>query len=213
MTRSKLVGTAVVVGALALSACGADDGNAADGATTTAVGAAAEQGPGAGTVTTLADGSEGTQVIEETEPPEEVTGGTVGRAYPGDSYPPALGNIISLAITDLATSLGVDETAVAVILVEEVTWSDAGLGCPQPGMRYPQVQVDGLRIILDVNGVLYDYRSGGLQDIMLCRPVPTSKDGDPGVYEITEEGSVITVVPPSGGDEGVPTEGHHPPDK
>mgnify|MGYP001826593167 CR=1 FL=1 len=213
MTRSKLVGAAVVAGALVLSACGADDGDSTD-TTATTVDAATEQESGAGSkMTTATEESKGTEVVEETEPPEEVTGGTVGPAYPGDSYPPALSAIISLAITDLATTLGVDETAVAVILVEEVTWSDASLGCPRPGMRYPQVQVDGLRIILDVNGVQYDYRSGGLQDIVLCRPAPTSKDGDPGVYEIREDGSVITVVPPSGGDEGVPTEGHHPPDK
>ena len=211
--RSKLIGAAVVAGALALSACGSDDGDAAD-ATTTTVDAAAEQESGAGTpVTTAMEGTEGTEVVEQLEPPGEVTGGTVGGSYPADSYPPALSGIISLAIADLATTLGVDEVAVAVILVEEVTWSDASLGCPQPGMRYPQVQVDGLRIILDVKGVQYDYRSGGLQDIVLCQPVSTIKDGDPGVYEITEDGSVITVVPPSGGDEGVPTEGHNPPDK
>lgn len=152
-------------------------------------------------------------MVEGIEPPGEVAAGNVGLPYPADSYPPELSSIIGLAITDLATTLAIDEGAVAVALVEEVTWSDASLGCPQPGMRYPQVPVDGLRIILDVSGVRYDYRSGGLREIVLCRPVEQSKDGDPGVYEITEDGSVTAVVPPSGGDEGFPTEGHHPPDK
>lgn len=210
--RSKLIGAAVVAGALALSACGSDDGDAAD-ATTTTVDAAAEQESGAGTTTTAAaQETEGAVVVEQLEPPGEVTGGTVGGSYPADSYPPALSGIIGLAITDLATTLGLDEDAVAVVLVEEVVWSDASLGCPQPGMSYAQVITDGMRIILQAGDALFDYRSGGTSEPFRCVQAVISEKGSPGVYEITEDGSVIVVVPPSG--EGrLPTEGHNPPDK
>jgi len=216
MMRSKLIGVALVAAVLALSACGSDDGDAADTTTTTvdaAVESVAEQEPGAGTaVTTSTKASEGTEVVEQLEPPGEVTGGTVAGSYPADTYPPELGGIIGLAITDLASTLGIDEDAVAVVLVEDVVWSDASLGCPQPGMSYAQVLTDGMRIILQAEGALFDYRSGGTSEPFLCVQAAVSEKGSAGVYEITEDGSVVVVVPPSG--EGrLPTEGHNPPDK
>ena len=212
MKRSKLIGAAAVAAALVLSACGSDDGDATD-ATTTTVDTAIEQDVGPSTtVTNSGEGSEGTEVVEQLEPPGGVTGGTVGRSYPAYSYPPELGSIIGLAITDLATTLGLDEDAVAVVLVEEVAWSDASLGCPQPGMSYAQVITDGMRIILQAGDALFDYRSGGTSEPFRCVQAVISEKGSPGVYEITEDGSVIVVVPPSG-EGGLPTEGNNPPDE
>lgn len=215
MTKSKLIAAVVVAGALAMSSCGSDDGDATDTTTaTTTADVAAEQDSGdVTTVTTAAEGTEGTEMVEELEPPGEVTGGNVGRSYPADSYPPELGVIIGFAITDLATTLGIDGDAVAVVLVEEVAWSDASLGCPQPGMSYAQVITDGMRILLEADGSLYDYRAGGVGDPFVCRHAATSDKGSPGVYEITEDGSIVIVVPPSFDEGGLPTEGNNPPDK
>jgi hypothetical protein len=212
MTRSKLIGATVVAAALVLTACGSDDGDATE-TTTTTVETATGQESGAGTtVTTSADESEGAEVVEQLEPPGEVTGGTVGRSYPADSYPPELGGIIGMAITDLATSLGVDEGAVTVVLVEEVVWADASLGCPQPGMAYAQVITDGMRIILQAEQTLFDYRSGGATEPFRCVQAVITEKSTSGLLEIQEDGSVIIVVPPSK-DGGLPTEGNNPPDE
>lgn len=213
MTRSKLFGAAVVIAAIVLTACGSDDGDATD-TTTTTVDAAAEQESSAGstTTTTAMEEPEGTEVVEQLEPPGEVTGGTVGRSYPADAYPPELSGIIGIAITDLATSLGVDEALVTVVLVEEVAWADASLGCPQPGMSYAQVVTDGMRIILQAEDSLFDYRSGGTAEPFRCVQTVMTEKSTSGLFELQEDGSVIIVVPPSK-DGGLPTEGNNPPDE
>jgi hypothetical protein len=75
---------------------------------------------------------------------------------------------VSEAIADLAGRLGVAPAQVAVVSVEAVVWPDGGLGCPQPGMMYPQVLQDGLRIRLAVDSVVYQYHSGGRRAPFLC---------------------------------------------
>ena len=46
---------------------------------------------------------------------------------------------------DAATRAGVSVSAVKVESALGVTWPDASLGCPRPGMLYPQVLVPGWR--------------------------------------------------------------------
>ena len=75
---------------------------------------------------------------------------------------------VSEAIADLAGRLGVAPAQIEVVSVEAVVWPDGGLGCPQPGMMYPQVLQDGLRIQLAVDGVVYQYHSGGRRAPFLC---------------------------------------------
>jgi len=79
---------------------------------------------------------------------------------------------VAAAITDLATRLGVDESAVRLVSQEEVTWPDGSLGCPQPDMSYIQVLVNGSLIVLEVNGTSYEYHSGGGRGPFYC-PNPT----------------------------------------
>src|SRR5687767_10541093 len=47
------------------------------------------------------------------------------------------------AIADLAVRLGIEASAVTVVSVESVTWSDGSIGCPEPGRAYPQVITPG----------------------------------------------------------------------
>ncbi len=51
---------------------------------------------------------------------------------------------IRLAREDLARRLGLAPEAIRLVSVEAVEWSDASLGCPQPGMMYAQVITPGL---------------------------------------------------------------------
>lgn len=75
---------------------------------------------------------------------------------------------IDAARRDLAQRLGIDVAAIEVASVEEVTWPDGALGCPQPGMVYIQVLIDGLHILLRVGDQLYPYHSGRNQPPFLC---------------------------------------------
>lgn len=68
--------------------------------------------------------------------------------------------LVTQAIADLAARLGVDQSEVAVVSVEEVEWPDASLGCPDPKKSYAQVLVDGYDIVLSESGVEYHYHSG-----------------------------------------------------
>ncbi|MFS0868123.1 hypothetical protein AB3M83_12420 [Microbacterium sp. 179-B 1A2 NHS] len=54
-----------------------------------------------------------------------------------------------------------------LVSAEAVTFTDGSLGCPKPGRSYTQALVDGMRIVVRVDGVTYDYRVGG-GDPRLC---------------------------------------------
>lgn len=75
---------------------------------------------------------------------------------------------VSQAITDLAERLGVTPEQIEVVSVEAVVWPDGSLGCPQPGMLYPQVLQEGMRIRLAVADVIYQYHSGERRAPFLC---------------------------------------------
>ncbi len=89
---------------------------------------------------------------------------------PTPSVPPDLLSLpqVALAKADLARRLGTSPDQIQVVQVEMVVWPDQGLGCPQPGMAYLQVPVDGLRILLAHGGRTYAYHSGGLRPPFLC---------------------------------------------
>jgi hypothetical protein len=72
------------------------------------------------------------------------------------------------AIRDLATRLNVEMGAITLVSAEPVVWPDGGLGCPQPGMEYIQVQQDGMRIVLAAGGREYHYHSGETRGPFLC---------------------------------------------
>lgn len=101
------------------------------------------------------------------------------------SYTGPLSGLVTVAIADLVGRLGVDPGQIEVVSVESVVWPDGSLGCPQPDMSYTQVQVDGARIVLSVDGGTYTYHSGGSRDPFLCVP---SKAG-------TESGTTDQTLP------------------
>ncbi|MDQ4084408.1 MAG: hypothetical protein M3165_01185 [Actinomycetota bacterium] len=78
------------------------------------------------------------------------------------------GVVAADAVRDLARRLGVDRSEVTVVSVEEVTWRDGSLGCPRPGMMYPQVLTDGVRVVLQAQGRRYEYHAGGRRPAFLC---------------------------------------------
>jgi hypothetical protein len=78
--------------------------------------------------------------------------------------------MVSLAQEDLTNRLALQTDQIELLAVDEVTWPNAGLGCPLPGMRYRQVPQDGLQIRLRAGGRVYEYHSGANRDPFLCDP-------------------------------------------
>lgn len=219
------IGSVLVAGMLALGACasdGDDDQQVAEPSSASTDGSA----PADGSSTTQ---NEGDQPVTTDGPTTAVSGGQVVRSYPGTAYPPELTGIIDLAIDDLVRAVpGVDASAVNVVEVAEVTWSDAGLGCPEPGFSYAQVVTDGLRIVLEAGGQTYDYRSGDDAQPRRCEPGPAAAVKPSTTISIESGGSTtvttVTTVPPvdeastsivtrGRGGEDEPTEGNNPPDE
>jgi hypothetical protein len=90
---------------------------------------------------------------------------------------PAQGSV-EQAKSELAARLGVGVGEVALVSSEEVTWRDASLGCPQPGMQYAQVLTDGSRIVLEARGKRYEYHAAGGRAPFLCtNPQPPLRSG------------------------------------
>jgi hypothetical protein len=95
----------------------------------------------------------------ETQPPPEPDPG----AYDGP-----LAHLVAIAVADLAGRLKVSTSEIEVVSVESVVWPDGSLGCPARDMSYTQVQVDGAKIVLSVDGKVFSYHSGGGRDPFLC---------------------------------------------
>ena len=168
VSQRRLISSLAVATALALSACGSDDAPTADSAVPLPV-----------STTAPAD------VTEPTEPPAATipVAGTAPTA-PSVAPPPTTDETtdenteentvptdpahVDIAVADLADRLDVDPAEIDVVSVDEVTWSDGSLGCPEPGMAYTQALVDGIRILLSVDGVEYEYHSGGSGDPFYC---------------------------------------------
>jgi hypothetical protein len=84
---------------------------------------------------------------------------------PGTPVDPSL-PVVRAAVDDLAGRLGIESDAVTVVDARAVTWPDGSLGCPQPGMLYTQVLVDGMLVILEAGGQRYEYHGG--DPLFLC---------------------------------------------
>jgi hypothetical protein len=77
-------------------------------------------------------------------------------------------NLVIQAKQDLVDRLSILISQIEVLEAKSVVWPDASLGCPQPGMRYKQVRVEGVLIRLQANGQVYEYHSGGSRGLFLC---------------------------------------------
>ena len=82
---------------------------------------------------------------------------------------------VEVAKADLARRRAVALDTIRIVEARSVTWPDPGLGCPQPGMAYKQVPVDGLLIRLESGGQVFEYHSGGSKAPFLCEQ-PTGGD-------------------------------------
>lgn len=69
-------------------------------------------------------------------------------------------------VADLAAR-GVTGTP-ELVSARAVTWNNGALGCPSPGVSYTQALVEGMRVVVSVDGATYDYRFGTSDAPTLC---------------------------------------------
>ncbi|HQF71303.1 MAG TPA: hypothetical protein PLH39_08505 [Promineifilum sp.] len=77
--------------------------------------------------------------------------------------------MVVTAVLDMIDRLGVPAESVAVESIEAITWPDASLGCPQPGVDYAQVAIAGSRITLRAGDETFTYHTDGDSRYILCQ--------------------------------------------
>jgi len=136
----------------------------------------------------------GTEAVPGTpaQPTPEVSPGIPARPTPGESplpepevrpvsplpIPPAAP--LDAAVAYLAAELNVSPEEVTVLSFEPVEWSDASLGCPQPGMMYAQVITPGYLFLLEAGGRRHEVhtdRTG--QNVVICERETSGDLRDP----------------------------------
>src|SRR5947199_8158752 len=83
----------------------------------------------------------------------------VCEAKPADDKMVAAARLNQLARKDLAERLKVGDDAIETSFLRPATWRDGSLGCPQPGMMYPQMVTPGFVIELTSKGKAYTYHA------------------------------------------------------
>lgn len=134
------------------------------------------------------------QPLPTRQPPELI--GTLEPA-PGIIGTPVTGEapteVVAAMIAALSELTGVPAAEIVVLSDEAVVWPDGGLGCPEPGVGYTQVQVEGYRVLLVAGGQVYDYRVGERpENFRLCQ-----SEGGGGLVSIPlpTDGEVIEKYP------------------
>ncbi|MGD8402485.1 MAG: hypothetical protein PVJ21_02415 [Anaerolineales bacterium] len=87
--------------------------------------------------------------------------------------PSGLQGLIDKAKEELSQRLSIELTEISLTKAEEVVWSNASLGCPQPGMVYAEVLTPGYLILLEVNNMVYEYHASRGTEVIYCEnPMP-----------------------------------------
>ena len=76
---------------------------------------------------------------------------------------------VRAAVSHLAAQIKVAPETVQVVSIAAADWSDTSLGCPQPGMFYAQVIVQGYRIVLSAGGAQTEYHADQKGRVVTCK--------------------------------------------
>lgn len=99
---------------------------------------------------------------------------------PGDSgvMQPAL--MLEAVVADLSAQSGVSAGSIELVSTDAITWPNTALGCPEEGVAYAEVMVEGSRITLVADGVTYFYHTDNTGMFVLCEDgVPVSSGSIP----------------------------------
>lgn len=159
MIKGRIVSVIALL-ALLTAACGAGSGVDAGDPTSTP---APDRTPTTSLVPVEGSLEPGDQANSEPDP------GAPLAEQPAPKIPRALQPFADAAVADLAERLNVDGSTITVAVAESIVWPDGALGCPEPGMAYTQVQVEGSRAVLIQGNSTYFYHGGeGSPGPFLC---------------------------------------------
>jgi len=99
-----------------------------------------------------------------------------------DETPLELSSVTEAAVADIVTRMGIDPTAVEVLVSERVTWPDGRLGCIDLSLPYTLEPVEGYRVVLENDGQLFHFHAGSDATPKLCESL-TERAGGPGTPE------------------------------
>jgi hypothetical protein len=97
---------------------------------------------------------------------------------PASSWAAQADAAVHAAINDLTAKRQLAPESVQVVSVEATDWPDTSLGCPQPGVFYAQIIVQGYKIVLSSGGQSVEYHSDMKGRVVTCSPAinPSSAD-------------------------------------
>jgi hypothetical protein len=107
-------------------------------------------------------------------------------AHGAGAQPMSLDAAVLSARAHAAKLTGQSAQSLELVKAQAVTWLDASLGCPQPGMNYTMALVPGYRIQLRTKGgtagsAVMDYHASETGALVLCpasravEPLPDSR--------------------------------------
>lgn len=81
--------------------------------------------------------------------------------------------LIEGAREDLAERLSISDTLINLVEIDEVSWPDTSLGCPQAGNTYEQTQTLGYLVKLEYAGNEFEYHANMHGIFFYCKnPTP-----------------------------------------
>jgi hypothetical protein len=86
-------------------------------------------------------------------------------------------DLLAAVRADLAERTGVSPGDIALLTAESATWPDGALGCARPGEVYLPSPTPGYRVVLQVAGGVYDYRTTAAGSFRLCPRLPGGETG------------------------------------
>lgn len=108
---------------------------------------------------------------ERSEPPMgETSKGDEMIIQPQPGTPGGTSELVNEVTADLSKRENIATSAVNVVTIQSVNWSDSSLGCPEPGMNYLMVITPGYRIVLEADGKEYFYHTDQRGYFVLCPP-------------------------------------------
>lgn len=89
-----------------------------------------------------------------------------------------------LALEVVAGHLSVEKSELELVHIEPVEWRDSSIGCPDPGMDYPQVITPGhFALVRDAKGMTHRVHMAGGHGIVCDQaPIRLSKDSPPPAF-------------------------------
>ena len=122
---------------------------------------------------------------QPTEREPTVTPSVIPAPIPTGKTPPVKGEvpqaILESILKEAAAQAKVDRDQLVIARAQSVVWSDGSLGCPEPGMMYTQILVNGYWVIIEAGSKQYDFRVGSGGSFRLCPPGQGQPPSQPAV--------------------------------